>query len=198
MTNPLLPSQAPVPEPSVPEPAPPGPDPKAGTVLVPLVVGCLVALVLGVYGRVHEPTGFSINLSGFSGGTYVKSWLVTMAALLAVVQLASAKLMYGGSAANWVPGLHRWSGRIAVLLTVPVVVHCLYALGFQANTPRVLIHSLLGCVFYGAFVAKMMVLTRRGMPGWVLPAVGGVTFSALIGLWLTSALWVFGTTGLHL
>jgi len=27
--------------------------------------------------------------------------------------------------------------------------------------------------------------------------VGGVTFTALIGLWLTSALWVFGNTGLH-
>jgi len=144
----------------------------AGSLLAPLVVGCLVALVLGVYGGVHKPTGFSIDLSGFSSGQYVKSWLVTVAALFAIIQLTSAKLMYAGTV-SWMAGLHRWSGRVAVLLTVPVVVHYLYALGFQAATPRGLIHSLLGCVFYGAFVAKMMALTRRGLPGGWCPRWAG-------------------------
>jgi hypothetical protein len=27
------------------------------------------------------------------------------------------------------------------------------------------------------------------MPGWLLPVVGGLTFAALIGVWLTSSLW---------
>ena len=66
-----------------------------------------------------------------------------------------------------------------------------------AVVARVLIHSVAGCIFYGAFVTKMLSLSRRGMPGWLLPVTGGLTFTALIVLWLTSALWVFGTHGLH-
>lgn len=173
-------------------------DPKAANILVTLAAGCVVALLLGVYGRLHEPTGYSVNIIGFSSGAYAKAWLATLAALLGVVQLFSARIMYGRAAAPaWVSTLHRWSGRIAVLLTVPVVVHCLFALGFDTSTPRVLVHSLLGCLFYGAFVSKMLSLARRGLPGWMVPVLGGVLFTALIGVWLTSAVWLFGTKGLH-
>jgi hypothetical protein len=192
------------PEPQIdyqPPPPPRAPDTWAGALLVPLLVGSAVAVLLGVYGRLHEPVGFSINLAGFSSGVYVKAWLCTAAAVLAVVQLVSASAMYGKlritAPSGVMPAVHRWSGRLAVLLTVPVVVHCLFALGFQSDTPRVLVHSLLGCLFYGAFVAKMLSLTRRGVPGWGLPLLGGMVFTALIGLWLTSALWVFGTQGVH-
>ena len=90
---------------------------------------------------------------------------------------------------------HRWSGRIAFLLSVPVAVHCLYALGLQTYDLRVSVHSLLGCLFYGAFSAKMVLLTRSGLAGWVLPLAGGVTFTAFMGLWLASAVWFFTTTG---
>ncbi|GEL16780.1 DUF6529 family protein [Pseudonocardia asaccharolytica] len=171
-------------------------------ILVPVAVGCAVAVALGVYGRLHEPTGFAINVAGFSGTLSVKTWLATAAFVFAMVQLGSALVMFGRipgvAGPSWLGGLHRWSGRIAVLLTVPVVVHCLYALGFQYGSPRVLAHSLLGCLFYGAFVTKMLVLIRRGLPGWVLPAVGGLVFAGLTGLWLTSALWVFTTVGVVL
>jgi hypothetical protein len=74
----------------------------------------------------------------------------------------------------------------------------LYALGFQSATPRVLVHSLLGCFFFGAFTTKMLLLTRRGLPRWVIPFIGGVVFSALVGLWLTSSLWFFTTVGVTL
>jgi hypothetical protein len=43
---------------------------------------------------------------------------------------------------------------------------------------------------------KMLVLTRRGVPGWVLPLVGGSAFTALVGIWLTSSLWFFTSRGL--
>jgi hypothetical protein len=80
---------------------------------------------------------------------------------------------------------------------VPVAVHCLYALGFESASPRVLVHSLLGCFFFGAFTAKMLLLTRKGLPGWALPVFGGLVFTALAGLWLTSALWFFTNLGVH-
>ena len=73
---------------------------------------------------------------------------------------------------SWVGPVHRWSGRIAVAVSVPVAVHCLYALGFQTFDARVLLHSLFGCFFYGAFVAKMLILTRDDTPKWALPLAG--------------------------
>lgn len=177
------------------------PGPGAAGLLVPVLVGSGVAVVLGLYGRLHAPTGWAINLAGFSGPGYVKAWLATVAVVLAVVQLLTATDMwgrFGRSAPPWAAPVHRWSGRLAVLVTVPAVVHCLYAFGFAYDSPRTLVHSLVGCVFYGAFVAKMLSLTRRGLPAWTLPVLGGVVFTGLAVLWLTSALWLFTTRGLHL
>lgn len=59
-----------------------------------------------------------------------------------------------------------------------------------------LVHSLFGCLFYGAFVTKMLLLTRPGAPGWSLPTLGGAVFTGLTALWLSSALWFFTTTGI--
>ena len=161
-------------------------------------VGSLFAVGLGVYGRLHEPTFFALNLAGFSSGLAVKAWLATVAFVLAVVQLVSALVMYGRipvRAPSWIGALHRWSGRVAVLVTVPVAVHCLFALGFQGGEPRVLVHSLFGCFFYGAFAAKMLVLRAR-TPGWTLPVLGGAVFTGLTALWLTASVWFFTTHGL--
>jgi hypothetical protein len=169
-------------------------------ILVPVLVGSAVAVALGVFGRVHEPQFFSISLAGFSSGTAVKSWLATLAVGLAVFQLVSAFVMYrltpSGRAPRWIAPAHVWSGRVAVLASVPVAVHCLYALGFQGSDSRVLFHSLFGCFFYGVFVTKMMLLTRKNLKPWVIPIIGGLLFFVLVYVWLTSALWFFDTTGL--
>lgn len=171
-------------------------------VLVPLAVGAAVAVTLGVYGRLHEPTGVAVNLAGFSGPLTVKVWLASGAFVLALVQVFSALVMYGRVpglvAPPWLGGLHRWSGRVAFLLTVPVAVHCLYALGFQTTGARVLAHSLLGCLFFGAFAVKMLILPRRGLPGWLVPLAGGLVFTVLVAVWLTSSFWFFTTTGVRL
>lgn len=179
---------------------PPASEPAGQGLAAAIVIGCVVAVVLGVYGRLHEPAGFSINLAGFSSGAYAKAWLATVAAVLALVQVLSSLVMYGkllNSAPSWIGALHRWSGRLAVIATVPVVIHCLFALGFEVSSTRVVIHSLVGCLFYGAFVSKMLCLSRPGISPKALPVLGGVAFTALITLWLTSALWLFDTQGLR-
>jgi len=169
-------------------------------VLVTVILGAIVAVGLGVFGKIHEPQFFSISVAGFSSGTAVKSWLATLAVTLALFQLASAFAMYrlipGGKAPSWIGTAHVWSGRLAVLASVPVAVHCLYALGFQSGDNRVLFHSLFGCFFYGAFVTKMLLLTRKGLRGWVIPVAGGLVFFGLVYVWLTSALWFFQTNGI--
>ena len=186
------------------EPAPTRQEPiqpdKSGRVLVvPALVGCLVALTLGLYGRLHPPTGIAVDIVGFSSPATVKAWLATVAVLFAVVQVASSLVMYGKvpgiSAPSWIGGLHRWSGRIAFIITVIVAVHCLYALGFETFNARVIAHSVAGCLFFGVFTVKMLALTRRGMPGWVMPLLGGLVFALLVLIWFTSAFWFFSFFG---
>ena len=92
--------------------------------------------------------------------------------------------------------MHRWSGRTAILLTLPVAYHCVFLLGFGTDDARVYIHSLLGSLLYGAFLAKLLVVRSSGFQGWALPLAGGVLFSVLAGLWLTSSFWFFRTVGL--
>jgi hypothetical protein len=169
--------------------------------IVPSLIGGLIALTLGIYGRLHHPTGIAVSISGFTSAGYAKSWLATGATIFAIIQVVSALVMYGKiprvSAPSWIGRAHRWSGRIAFLLAVPVAINCLYGLGFQTYSTRVLIHSILGCAFFGAFTVKMLILPKRGVPGWVLPVVGAVVFLALIGIWFTSAFWFFSTFGIH-
>lgn len=172
------------------------------TVLIALAVGSLVAVGIGVYGGLHEGTGEAFNLAGFSSGLHAKVWLGSLAFVLALVQLCTALAMYGrlpgvagGGKATGV--VHRWSGRLAVLVSLPVAAHCLYALGFQGFDTRVLVHSLLGCFFYGLFVCKMLILSRERKPGWAVPVAGGVLFTGLTGLWLTSSLWFFSEFGVQ-
>ena len=184
---------------SVPATAPPAPPEPAetptrvGPVLVAFAIGTLAAVALGVYGRLHTPTGHAVNLAGFSSGLAVKSFLASVAMVLAVVQTVTAMALFGRIRLTgaWVGAVHRWSGRLAVAVTVPVAVHCLYALGFQSYDTRTLVHSLFGCFFYGAFVVKMLVLTRDDSPKWALPLMGGLVLSGLTALWMTAALWFY-------
>jgi len=60
--------------------------------------------------------------------------------------------------------VHRWSGRTAILLTIPVAYHCIFLLGFGTYDTRVYIHSLLGSVIYGALIAKVILVHSGGFP----------------------------------
>jgi hypothetical protein len=164
-------------------------------ILVPVLVGALLTVALGIYGANHKGKSIVFEVSGFENLVVVKSWLTVVAGIFALVQLASALVMYGKvpkvRAPSWTGALHRWSGRVAFFSAVPVGVFCLYGIGFQSHTPRVLAHSLLGCFFFGVFTVKMLVLPKRGLAGWVLPVVGGLTLAALVGAAATSAAWYF-------
>jgi Na+(H+)/acetate symporter ActP len=56
-----------------------------------------VAIVLGLYGRNHQPTGEAIFTLGFSGMINMKVWLATIAVPFALFQLASALRLYGST-----------------------------------------------------------------------------------------------------
>jgi mono/diheme cytochrome c family protein len=88
--------------------------------------------------------------------------------------------------------VHRWSGRLAFALTLPVAYHCIFKLGFQDPSTRVLAHSLFGCAVYGAFAAKVTIVRLHRFPRLVLPLAGGALFAVLVGVWWTSAVWLYG------
>jgi Family of unknown function (DUF6529) len=174
------------------------PRPQAARLLLPVLVGAAVAVGLGVYGRTHTSGKVDVDF-GFSSIIAMKVWFATGAGVLAVLQLFSALWLWRRLPLGPPPArlglVHRASGTLAFLLSVPVAYTCLYALGFQQTTSRVLLHSLLGCLFYGAFVTKLIVLRVERLPGWTLPLVGGLLFVALVGVVFTSAVYTFATIG---
>ena len=167
------------------------------------LAGGAVAVALGTYGRVHEPTFRPIEDFGFPSVLDMKAWLATCAAALVLVQLTSALWMYGKlpmrrPAPRHTATVHRWSGTVAFLFTLPVAYHCLWSLGFAETGTRQVAHSILGCAFYGAFATKMLVLRIDGLPRYVVPVCGGLLVTLLTGLWLTSSLWFFTNVGFPL
>ncbi len=156
-----------------------------------------VTAALYVAGRLHTPN-YTATLFGQSGldAIALKSLLATVALGLAVLQVLLAlwiyrKLPLAGRAPRPARLAHRVTGFALFALTVPIAVHCLLAYGVQLTSPRVAVHSIAGCFFYGAFAAKVLLVQSRRLPGWVLPAAGG-TLAVVIGvLWYTSSLWYY-------
>jgi len=164
---------------------------------VPPVLVALITLTVGLAaGQVsHGPSAIHFFHLFLTHTLQMKAWLATVVVLLACGQLLTAAQIYRvfrfPPSGRFYQSVHRWSGRMAILLTLPVAYHCIFLLGFDTHSPRVLIHSLLGSTLYGVIVAKVLVVRSSRFANWVLPVVGGLLFLVLLGLWLTSALWFF-------
>jgi uncharacterized protein DUF6529 len=165
---------------------------------VPILVAAAVAAGLYVFGTRHVPD-YSISLFGQTAADTLplKSWLGTGLLALAGVQLGLALWIYGrlpgaGVAPLRVVTGHRLVGACALLLTLPIAYHCAFAYGVQTHVDaRVAVHSIAGCLLYGAFAAKVTVVRSERFPGWTLPLVGGTLVALVAVLWYTSALWYF-------
>lgn len=135
--------------------------------------------------------------SVFSSTIAGKAWFATAAVVLGVVQVSTGARIFGKLERlvriprPHVNRIHRWSGRLAFACTLPVAFHCIFILGFQTATTRVLVHSIVGSFVYGVFAVKIFFVHDRGHPRWTLPLLGGTMFAVLVALWGTSALWYF-------
>jgi Family of unknown function (DUF6529) len=138
-----------------------------------------------------------IMTSVFSSTIASKAWFATAAIALACIQVLTGARIFGKLervvriGRPSVNRVHRWSGRLAVLCTLPVAFHCIFILGFQTTNARVLAHSILGSFVYGVFTVKVFFVHDPRHPRWVLPVVGGTMAAVLTSLWATSALWYF-------
>lgn len=136
--------------------------------------------------------------SVFSSTIAAKAWFATAAVVLAGVQVLTAARIYGKLSflperGPTVARVHRWSGRLAFLCTLPVFFHCVTILGFQTPDARVAVHSLVGTFLYGVFAAKVLIVRDHSLPAWALPTAGLTLASLLVVLWVTSSLWYFTT-----
>ena len=138
-----------------------------------------------------------IVTSVFSAPIVFKVWFATAAVILAAVQVLTGARIFGKLERvvriprPTVNRVHRWSGRLAFLCTLPVAFHCIFILGFETTDARVLAHSIAGSFVYGVLAVKLFFVHDRAHPRWVLPVVGGTTAAVLTTLWATSALWYF-------
>lgn len=170
------------------------------------LAGAVVAVLLGVFGRVHEPTLSGTTALGFRTVIEMKVAVSTVIGVLVVLQLLSALWLYGRfgrRAPSWLGAAHRASGTLALLLSVFVGYSCLWALGLESGrldsgeeVPlRAVVHGVLGCAVFGAAVVKVVAVRSRRAPGWFLPVAGGLLFTLLVAVVLTSAAWYVATRG---
>jgi len=161
------------------------------------LLAAAVAVALYVAGRLHTPN-YTFSLFGRAGldALILKSTLASIALGVAALQVLLAlwiyrKLPLAASPPRPVRLAHRIIGFALIALTVPIALHCLIAYGVQLTSLRVAVHSLAGCFFYGAFVAKVALVQSKRLPGWALPLAGGALATVIAVLWYTSALWYY-------
>src|SRR5436190_720802 len=151
--------------------APPAPTTRSYRWLAaPLLAFAVVSLTAGLLAK-HEPRSKGYFQLFFSDTLHMKAAFATAVIVLACVQLFTAAWIFRKlpwSKPAWVNPLHRWSGRLAFA------------------------HSLLGCFVYGAFAAKVTIVRLHRFPRLVLPLAGGALFAVLVGVWYTSAIWLYG------
>jgi hypothetical protein len=181
--------------------------PKSMTIpLAAFAAGAVIALLIGVFGKVHDPTLDGTTTLGFRTVIDMKVVVTTVIGVLVVLQLLGALWMYGKlgiRAPSWVGPAHRACGTIALLLSVFVAYHCLWALGLESGTlkdgekvpTRTVVHGVLGCAVFGAVVVKVVAVKSRRAPKWFLPLAGGLLFALLVLVVLTSAVWYINAKG---
>ena len=163
-----------------------------------LLTGAAVAVALGIAGTHYRPGTQPLPTWGFSAPQIFKAYLSTVELALIGGQLLTAVWIYRVHAPRSVHIYHRLSGGPAFLLSLPVACYCLYSFGFQFGrgvTERVMVHSIAGVVFYGAFASKMLTLRLKRTPGLLLPLLGGLVFASFVLAWTLASLWWFRTVG---
>src|SRR6478609_9020883 len=135
--------------------------------LTAFAAGAVIALVAGVFGKVHDPSLHDTTTLGFATVIQMKVVLSVVVGVLAVLQVVGALWIYGKlgiAAPSWLGTVHRVTGTVAIALTLVVAYHCLWALGLESGTladgekvpARVVVHGVLGCAVLGAVVVKVV------------------------------------------
>jgi hypothetical protein len=165
--------------------------------LAPLGMFAAFALAAGLVARGREELPGNFKLF-FTTQFHLMTWLSMAAVLLACAQIFTAAWIFRKlpwPRPDWIPAVHRWTGRLALVAVAPVVYWCIFQLGFQTYDTRYVAHSVLGTLFVGFVAAKVTIIRLHRFPVWVYPLAGLLVFATLIGSWWTSALWFVRVVG---
>ena len=135
--------------------------------LTAFAVGAVVALLVGVFGRLHDPTLSGTTTLGYSTVLAMKTVIATGIGVLAIFQVVTALWIFGKLGIRvppWLGTAHRTTGATALLLTLFVAYHCLWSLGLEVGSlpdgvkvsTRTFVHGVLGCAVLGAIVVKIV------------------------------------------
>ncbi len=164
--------------------------------LAPLAMFAAFALAAGLLSRRDElPGNFKLF---FTSQFHLMTWLSMAAISLACCQLFTAAWIFRKlpwPRPPWIPAVHRWTGRLAITLVLPVLYWCIFQLGFQSFDTRFVAHSVLGTLFVGAVAGKITIVRLHRFPRWVYPLAGLLLFATLVGAWWTSAVWFVRQVG---
>jgi hypothetical protein len=164
---------------------------------LPFIAGAVTALALGVHASAHDPSHRDFVITGFDSVRSWKAAFSTAAVLLFASQLGSGLRVHGRigptrPAPPWLHEVHRLLGTLAFALTIPVVFHCIWSIGYETFHLRQAIHSAAGCIAYGLYVAKVLAARKADQqPTWVLPVTGSLVGVAFIVAWWGQALWFY-------
>lgn len=88
----------------------------------------------------------------------------------------------GGAAAS----LHRWSGRVALVLAVAVAYSCVAGPAGPTSPTRVLLHSIFGIAAFVVLTVKFLILRVVKGGDKALPIAGISLFLVFAAIWATS------------
>ncbi|MFN0092351.1 MAG: DUF6529 family protein [Acidimicrobiales bacterium] len=132
-------------------------------------------------------------LNDLTGGNLL-AWKVTLTTVvfaLAGLQVAMAASLWRvggipGVTAATAAGVHRWSGRLTLALSLAVAFACLVGPAGPSSPTRVLLHSLFGALLFAVLAAKFALLKLTPSGNRFLPAAGSLLFLTFGAIWATS------------
>jgi hypothetical protein len=132
-------------------------------------------------------------LNDVTGGNLLLWKVIAAATVFALsgLQVALAARFWGRGglvplSPNTAAAVHRWSGRIALLLAIVVAFTCLVGPAGPLSPQRVLLHSVFGGLVFVALALKFALLKLTSKAQRALPYVG-VSLLILFGaIWATS------------
>jgi hypothetical protein len=124
---------------------------------------------------------------------HLLAWKVVTASLvfaLAGLQLAMAARFWGAGglpvSTNIAVGIHRWSGRVLLVLAVAVAFSCLIGPAGATSPTRVVLHSVFGTALFVLLITKFALLKVVRSGRQFLPLAGILLFFAFVAVWATS------------
>lgn len=158
-----------------------------------MLVGATVGAGLAIYATVHEPTGRGLVFVESASVDTAKIVLSALAVALMLAQVACGALAarQPDGAARQLGDLQRVFAAGGFALSLPVVFHCVWALGWPDDGVRSTAHAALGCVAYGSYLVHALGVRSLGARVDRRPPVsartGVAAAAAMTAAWATVA-----------